>query len=438
MWLQVSLNYLARFILLWGTLLLASLMLWAGYLYGQDVAEPQAAPKDRQPILTPSEGWVYGDPLDSTTPVNFHPRDRHDVRPTRTDEEYARVAGVLRAAYSKPPDQWPKAHIKDGVTYVELGPVQPASYPEDNPYSDAKAKLGELLFFDARLSGSGQMACASCHAAELGWADGRARSLGHGGLQLERNAQSLLNASRQAHLFWDGRVDSLEDQAMAVFLEDTEMRTTPAEMETKLRAIPGYAPLFKQAFGDGEITIGRVVQAIATHVRSIVSEPSSRFDRFLAGNHGQLNDSAIRGLHLFRTDANCLNCHSGPILSDGRFHNLGLTYFGRKYEDLGRYNVTKDPADVGRFRTPSLRNVARTAPYTHVGFFDLPGLINLYNAGGSNPRQREEFVGNPLWPTTDPLLEPLYLNEQDKADLTAFLESLTERRRRDLVPDLPR
>ncbi len=382
--------------------------------------------------------WVYGDPLTTTSPTNFAPEDRHDLRPVRADDDYAQVTRILRAAYSQPPAQWPKPHLRPGVAHVELGSVRPASFPENNPFTDAKAKLGQTLFFDGRLSGTGQMACASCHVAELGWGDGRARALGHGVNQLARNTPSLLNAGVQRELFWDGRAQSIERLVVEVLTNESEMRTTAEQLQAKLQAIEGYRALFKEAFGDETVTMGRVAQAIATHVRTIVSEPSAEFDRFLAGEHDRLSDSAIRGLHLFRTNAGCLNCHNGPILSDGEFHNIGLHYFGRKYEDLGRYIVTQKPEDVGRFRTPPLRNIARTAPYMHVGFFDLPGVINMYNAGGSRPRPRPEFENNPLWPETSDLLVPLHLNDRDKEDLTAFLESLTERRRRDLAPELPR
>ena len=395
-------------------------------------------PRERTPLAVPEGGWSYGDPAESTSPTNFRPRDRHDLRPTRTDEAYDQIAATLRQAYAQPRDQWPAAHIAEGGTFAELGPVTPAQYPEDNPHSEAKAQLGQMLFFDGRVSGSGQISCNSCHVAELGWADGRARSLGHGALQLQRNTPSLLNSGFADELFADGRSDSLEQLTVEVIHNRQEMRGSGEDLEKTLGQIEGYGPLFAAAFGDPQITIERVARAIATHVRGLVSEPSADLDRFLAGDADRLSDAAIRGLHLFRTEARCINCHNGPRLTDQKYHNLGLTYFGRKHEDRGRYLVTQDPEDVGKFKTPGLRNVARTAPYTHTGFFDLPGLINLYNAGGARPRPREHVKDDPLLPTTSELLVPLHLNEQDKADLLAFLEALTERRRRDLIPDLPK
>jgi len=381
--------------------------------------------------------WDYPDPLVSTTPTNFHPADRRDLRPTRSDEDYNQLADTLRAAYANPPEDWPEPNVEPGIDPEPMGLPRPAEFPEDNPHTDAKAELGKLLFFDGRLSGSGQMSCASCHIADLGWADGRARSLGHGARQLQRNTPSLLNTGFQPHYFWDGREESIESLIKSVLTNDTEMRTTPEEATERIAAVKGYADHFEAAFGDAKVTFDRIARAIATHVRTITSEASSDFDRFIKGDHDRLSDAAIRGLHLFRTDARCLNCHHGPELTDQQFHNLGLHYFGRKYEDLGRYYVTKQPEDVGRFKTPSLRNVSRTAPYMHVGFFNLEGLINVYNAGGARPRPREAFKDDPLWPTTSDLLVPLHLNQRDRADLEAFLESLTERRRRDMLPDLP-
>lgn len=362
----------------------------------------------------------------------------HQQVPSRHDADPDDYVEALREAYARPPEHWPPPTLAEGVEHRELGPLPgPPPEPPGNPTTPAKAELGELLFFDGRLSGTGQMACASCHVAELGWADGRARSLGHGAGQLQRNTPSMLNAAYGEHLFWDGRASSLEALVVAVLTNEHEMAADPAQVEAAIAGIPGYAPLFQAAFGDSDVTLERIAAAIASHVRGIVSEPSADFDDFLEGEPDALSDAALRGLHLFRTDAGCLQCHGGPLLTDGAFHNLGLTYYGRKYEDLGRYRITGDIADVGAFKTPGLRNVARTAPYTHVGFFELPGLINIYNAGGSHPRQPDELVGDPLWPQTSPLLRKLGLDAGDKADLIAFLESLTERRRRDLVPDLP-
>lgn len=343
---------------------------------------------------------------------------------------------LLRFAYSGPPTSWPRPTLDAGVAFFEFGKVPRPATPKD-PQHTARVALGQMLFFDARLSGPGQMACASCHDAELGWGDGRATSFGHGFQKLARNAPPILNAGLLAHLFWDGRAKSLEDQALAVFENPNEMHASASHVVATLRGSAGYRERFAQAFGEPEPTLANTLRAIADFERTIVSDGSSAFDRFLDGDSAALSDDALRGLHLFRTKARCANCHHGPLLTDGGFHDLGLSYYGRKLQDLGRYEVTKDPADVGRFKTPSLRNVARTGPYMHNGLFDLDGVINMYSAGMATLKPKPEQEGDPLFPSKSPLLQRLDLTENEKRDLRAFLESLTERRRRMVPPTLP-
>lgn len=341
---------------------------------------------------------------------------------------------ALRAAYSLPRDQWPKPTLDPGVEHRELGPVPAPVHPSDNPHSKAKADLGKLLFFDARLSGSKQLACASCHEPELGWSDGRTVSFGNEREPLKRNAPSLNNAAHRTSLFWDGRAPTLEAQAAEVILNPHEMEGSPPDIVAALSADTNIVAAFRAAFGDTNIVFARIPEALATYQRTIVSRPSE-FERFLSGKTNALSDAAVRGLHLFRTQARCLNCHNGPLLTDEKFHDLGLSYYGRELEDLGRYRVTTNAADVGAFRTPSLRNVARTAPYMHNGLFDLDGVINLYNAGMPTLKRKEHQKNDPLFPTKSHLLQPLGLTSEEKADLKAFLESLTETRLR--VPPPP-
>ena len=358
-------------------------------------------------------------------------------RPELTPQQYADLAHRLREAYSKPPAQWPRPTIDPGVEYVELGlPPRPV-FPSDNPYTKAKADLGQMLFFDPRLSGSGQISCASCHEAELGWSDGRAVSFGHGRAALRRNAPSLNNVAFRKTLFWDGRASDLEAQISGPILAADEMHGDTDQIVQRLAAQREYRQRFAQSFGDDKpITFRRIAQAVATYERIIVSRPSP-FDHFLKGDRTALSDAAVRGLHLFRTDARCLNCHNGPTLSDEQFHDLGLSYYGRKYEDLGRYLITHDPRDVGAFKTPSLRNVTRTAPYMHNGLFDLKGVLRMYNAGMATLRRKPGQMNDPLFPTKSHLLKPLGLNEHDLADLEAFLQSLEELRLRVRPPALP-
>lgn len=368
----------------------------------------------------------------SETTMNHRPS-----RPLLTDEEYKKLAAQLRTVYSQSPTNWPSPTIDDEVKprFIELGLLPPVVYPTNNPFSGAKADLGKQLYFDARLSGSDQIACASCHDPDLAFADGRTVSFGHSRKELKRNAPAIVNAGQLHALFWDGRASSLEQQARDVVNNQDEMRSGDELLKERLGKT-GYTNQFTAVYGTPEVTLDRVSRAIATFERTIVSR-SNPFDRFLQGETNALNDSAIRGLDLFRTKARCANCHFGPMFSDGLFHNEGLTYYGRKLEDLGRYSITKIPANVGAFKTPSLRNVTRTAPYMHNGLFDLDGVLSMYNAGMATVSRKPGQENDPLFPTKDKLLQPLGLNQQDLADLKAFLESLTETRLRMRPPELP-
>lgn len=345
-------------------------------------------------------------------------------------------AASLRALYEKPPSEWPKPVVDAGVAFVELSRVERLPAPSDDA-EKARRELGRALFFDARLSGTGQMACASCHDADLAFADGRTTSFGHDFKHLRRNAPSILNAGLMKTLFWDGRAESLEDQALMVFTNADEMHTAASDIEQKLSSSRGYREQFRAAFGDDVPTMARALAAIAAFENTVRSDGSSAFDRFLAGDEKALDDSEIRGLHLFRQKARCANCHHGALLTDHQFHDLGLSYYGRELEDLGRYRVTKDPKDVGRFKTPSLRNVTRTGPYMHNGVFDLPGVVNMYSAGMVTLKRKAAQQDDPLFPTKSPLLQKLDLTAEEKDDLIAFLSALEERRRRVRPPVLP-
>jgi cytochrome c peroxidase len=391
-----------------------------------------------------SRGGEVAAPEESSTAPAARPSSRPTSRPTTrpaprpelSPAEYDALAKELRAAYLRKPAEWPPATIDPGVEYVELGLLRPPEHPKENPFSEAKAELGKLLFFDPRLSGSGQIACASCHEPQLGWSDGRAVSFGHARSPLRRNAPALTNVAMRKSMFWDGRAASLEAQASEPLAASDEMNADPAEVVRRLSAQPGYRQKFAEAFGDDAVRIDRVAAALATYERTIVSRPSP-FDKFLKGDADALPDPAVRGLHLFRTQGRCANCHMGPTLTDEKFHDVGLSYYGRELEDLGRYHVTKDPKDVGKFKTPSLRNLPRTAPYMHNGLFDLTGVLNMYNAGMPTLRRKPAQADDPLFPTKSPLLQPLRLNKQDLADLRAFLESLAELRLRVRPPPLP-
>jgi cytochrome c peroxidase len=401
---------------------------------GQVAEEPEAPDAPAAELgagaKTDSSPGAEGPPdVGATRPARLPPRDM------LTPEEYRDLAAKLREAYSKPTAEWPAATLDPGVDAKELGRRPPVPFPPDNPFTKEKALLGRSLFFDPRLSGSGQIACASCHDPDLGWADGRTVAFGHDRQPLKRNAPALTNAAFNAPYFWDGRAPTLEAQVLEPIAAPSEMAGTGEDVVTRLSAVPDYRKMFASAFGSEEVTMPRVAQAVATFERTLVAG-RSRFDIFLAGRKDALSDEAVRGLHLFRTDARCMNCHHGPNFTDGQFHDLGLSFYGRTLQDLGRHEVTKRPEDVGRFKTPSLRNVGRTAPYMHNGLFELQGVLNLYNAGMPTLRRRPEQKDDPLFPSKSPLLKPLGLNRQDLADLKAFMESLTEPRSR-IRPKVP-
>ncbi|WP_197530714.1 cytochrome-c peroxidase [Bythopirellula polymerisocia] len=342
----------------------------------------------------------------------------------------------LRQLYSGPPSSWPAPHVEEDVSWRELGQIPEVADPCENPRTVEKIELGRKLFFDPRLSGSGQLACASCHEPDLFWSDGRAVSFGHNRTQLTRNAPSLLHGGLRDSFFWDGRAESLEAQAEAVLTNPDEMHSSAEKITQNLSSLPDYTEQFEKVFGIGTPTMEKVKQALAAFERTLVGG-QSHFDQFLKGRSEALTDSELAGLHLFRTDARCMNCHHGPLLTDDQFHHIGLSNYGTRFEDLGRYKVTKDPKDVGAFRTPSLRNVGRTAPYMHSGMFTLEEVLTLYNAGMPSLRRRRDQQEDPLFPTKSSRIKPLHLNEQDLQDLEAFLHSLSEPQHRIEPPPLP-
>ncbi len=358
------------------------------------------------------------------------------LRPAMTPEQRAEWATRLRAVYAQPAEKWPAPNVDRDVKHHELGLMPEPKHPEDNPGTKEKIELGKMLFFDPRISGSGQMACANCHDPDMHWADGRTTAIGNHRRMLKRNAPSIMNVGLNEKLFWDGRAGSLEEQAKQVLSNPDEMDSTEVIVVERIGQQPEYKDLFTAAFGDDKVTIDRVAAAIASFERTIVSG-YSKFDSFLKGKHEALPDEAVIGLHLFRTEARCINCHNGPNFSDNQFHDVGLSYYGRFYQDLGRYKVTSEAADVGRFKTPTLRNIANTAPYMHNGLFPLDGVLNMYNAGMPNIRRHPEQADDKLFPTKSPHLVRLNLNKQDLEALKEFLGALSEPNRRIQPPDLP-
>ncbi|WP_237088360.1 cytochrome-c peroxidase [Nubsella zeaxanthinifaciens] len=331
----------------------------------------------------------------------------------------------LRNIYAKPSSEWPKPTIDSGVNYVELGELLPSPLNLKSDSVKNQVALGKMLFFDPRLSGSNQISCSSCHIPDLNWQDGRRVSVGHDHLENIRNAPSLENVWFVKKLFWDGRANSLEEQGAMPIAAHNEMHQDMKQLPKKLKKIKGYRAYFIAAFGSPEISSERIVSSLATFQRSIVSRKTA-FDRFLGKDKNALTDQQLVGLHLFRTKARCMNCHHGPYFTDNEFHNDGLTYYGRKYEDLGLYNLTKKPEDVGKFKTPGLRNVMKTAPWFHNGLFpDIDGVMNMYNMGMPVQRLKPGQENDPLLPKNDKLLKPLNLSKGEKDAIIAFLGALS-------------
>ena len=327
--------------------------------------------------------------------------------------------------YRQGQTHWPAATLDAGIRAAPLAALPAAPpCPASNPCSEASRVLGKQLFFERRLSGSGQLACASCHDPDLGWADGRRQAIGHNRQVGDMHSPTVVNSGYLQLLFWDGRVDSLEQQAMASWLNPVEMAGDPNAAIARLERIPGYTELFTQAYGDASISRERIVNAIASFSRSLTLT-NSRFDQFMRGNSDALSEQEIRGLHLFRTKARCMNCHNGPLLSDQSFHHLG-TSFHTVGNFKGRYSVTGDATEVGAFRTPPLRGVGKTAPYMHTGLAtDLDMLLSLYNMGWWQNAEISDSGDSTPQARLSPQIKALDLQLDELADLKAFLLSLT-------------
>lgn len=503
-----------------------------------------------------------------------------------------------RTMYAKPLNQWAKPTLDKSVEaeWEEFAPLPAnAPFPKENPYSYAKKQLGEKLFNDTRLSKSAQFACASCHHKELAYGDGLPHSIGHNGQKGRRNAPNIQMSGFFPLLFWDGRAQGLEAQALGPMTDPVEMANTLENAEKSIKEASEYYALFVASFGDNElqkvwakahpeafkqakgedyeafvqehlnkdfgsnefsgdldsqarnlaneiastqnkqnttsaqaesntksvlpkttkdgkpmpknaddshsklsnlpplkrdevkaqatavfgnkafhtltrvesnmvqdsslnntqgnikdsspksmpkqlskadiakaknlITIENITKALATYQRTLVPQ-DTRFNRFLKGEYTALSDKELFGLDVFRNKGECMNCHYGAILSDKKFHNIGLAFYGRGLEDLGRYEVTKNPADVGAFKTPSLVNVGKSAPYAHNGISpNLVGIIHLYDAAFPFADTKRFSIGydtanDNLVPSLDPLIRELKLTVEEIEALEAFLLAL--------------
>lgn len=297
----------------------------------------------------------------------------------------------------------------EGVEKLPLPELYRALAPQPLPaWRSASAALGRRLYKEKRLSADGTVSCESCHDLTRAFTDGKPRGVGVRGQVGGRNTPTLINRTLGKTHFWDGRARTLEEQALGPLENPIEMARPRAEAVDFLNRTPEYRDEFKRVFG-GPATPERLAQAFADYERTIYSVDSP-FDRYLKGEESALSPAARRGLSLFGRKARCSDCHSGANFSDERFHNLGVD------RDPGRSAVTKDPKDLGAFKTPTLREVALTGPYMHDGSMStLREVIDFYDQGG-NPN-----------PGLDPKMVPLKLSESEKADLEAFLRALSGR-----------
>lgn len=286
--------------------------------------------------------------------------------------------------------------------------LKPLVIPADNPATEAKIELGKQLFFDPRLSQDDTISCASCHDPAKGWSNGTPFAKGIGGQMGGRSAPTIINSAYQKFQFWDGRALELEGQALGPMQNPIEMNMKLTELVPKVNKIPGYKKQFQTVFGS-EATPETLAKAIAAFERTVLSGDAP-FDRFKAGDKKALSEAAQRGQAVFFNKASCSACHAGPNFTDGSFHNIGVG-MDKPEPDVGRFSETKLLGDKGSFKTPTLREIARTAPYMHDGSLKtLEDVVNYYDKGGiPNPQLDEEIF-------------PLKLTDQQKADLVTFLK----------------
>jgi cytochrome c peroxidase len=296
-------------------------------------------------------------------------------------------------------------------------------HPEDNAYTPARETLGRMLFFDPRLSGSNWISCASCHNPALSWGDGLPRAIGHGMQELGRRTPTILNLAWAEAMFWDGRADTLEAQALGPIQAAGEMNLALDKMIDKIAALDGYRRLFAAAYPGEPIAPATIAKAIATFERRVVSSESA-FDRWVAGDDEAIDADARRGFVLFNTTARCSKCHTGWRFTDDSFHDIGVAG-----ADQGRGVLFKDiPVMQHAFKTPTLRDADRRAPYMHDGSVaTLADVVDFYDRGGDAKRD-----------SLSPDMKRLGLSAEEKRQLVAFLHTLTGPETAVVVPALPR
>ena len=286
--------------------------------------------------------------------------------------------------------------------------VDDIEYPDDEAPSELEITLGKTFFFDTRLSINRKQSCASCHNPDLGFSDGMASGIGAMGGDLGRNTPHIYNLAWSSAMFWDGRMETLEQQALGPIEAAGEMNMPLDQLLPRLKAVKYYQQTFDEVYGANGLNKSTLGRAIAAFERTIISTDAP-FDRYLGGDKTAMSDSQIRGLKLFKGKGNCIDCHDGANFTDDSYHNIGVGD-----SDKGRAEISGEKSMTGAFKTPGLRNIVFSAPYLHNGSAaSLEEVIELYNVGGKSKKH------------LDKLIKPLHLNKQEKFDLISFLGALT-------------
>lgn len=307
-----------------------------------------------------------------------------------------------------------KTVASDNIAALKVHFLRPKEvlFPETNPYSESKAALGKMLFFDPRLSKAKNISCASCHHAGMGWELGISKAIGATGENnpMPRKAETLYNLAWSDTFFWDGRAETLEDQALMAIAGPKAMAMPLPELIKRLKLIVGYRDLFNAAFPQDGVTQENVAKALATFERTLVSGDTP-FDRWVNGDEKAISEKAKKGFAIFNGKGRCVVCHSGWNFTDGSFHDIGL-----QDSDKGRGQQFPKVASMQfAFKTPTLRNIVKRAPYGHSGSMpDLRAVIEEYNHGGDIRR-----------PSLSPDIQKLELSRYEKQALTEFLQTLT-------------
>jgi cytochrome c peroxidase len=296
------------------------------------------------------------------------------------------------------------------------------TFPKDNPYTPEKAALGKELYFDTRVSVSSAQSCASCHSPSYGWGDGLAVGVGHGMQKLGRHSPTIINAAWGSIFMWDGRLASLEDQALGPIQSAGEMNMPLEKLMKRLDSISEYKPIFARVFPDEGMTPKTLAKAIATYERTVVSERAP-FDAWVEGDDKAISEQAKRGFVVFTGKAQCAACHEGWNFTNDGFQDIGLPS-----DDVGRGTFVPGVIKmVHAFKTPGLREIARRGPYMHDGSLaTLEDVVEHYDHGGIARPSRSD------------LMRPLGLTGQEKTDLVAFLKTLSSNLTPTAAPVLPR